>query len=66
MDYIALGHIHSPQLIEAGDIPVVYPGTLEGKRFKKGETGQRNLYVVTLEKGMKTVINKLPWNTKTF
>lgn len=65
MDYIALGHIHSPQMKKAGKIPVVYPGTLEGKRFSASEVGERNLCVVTLEKGKQAKLEKLVWNKRT-
>jgi len=65
MDYIALGHIHSPQEFKAGNIPVVYPGTLEGKRLSPSETGKRYLHIVTLEKGKHHSIEKLVWNNKT-
>ena len=36
MDYIALGHLHKFQKLEAGKVPVVYPGTLESRRFSPG------------------------------
>lgn len=65
MDYIALGHIHSPQMKKAGKIPVVYPGTLEGKRFSASETGERTLCVVTLEKGKQAKFEKPIWNKRT-
>ena len=64
MDYIALGHIHSHQKHTAGSIPVVYPGTLEGKRFVSGEFGERKLVVVTLEKGKQAKFDYIPWNEK--
>jgi DNA repair protein SbcD/Mre11 len=64
MDYIALGHIHSQQAHQVNSIPVVYPGTLEGKRFVAGEEGQRNLVVVELEKGRQAKIELLPWNQR--
>lgn len=65
MDYIALGHIHAPQVQHAGRIPVVYPGTLEGKRFRPGEEGPRNLVVVSLREDGPPDIARLPWNTRT-
>lgn len=64
MDYIALGHIHAPQVHRAGDVPVVYPGTLEGKRFKPGESGQRELLVVDLEEDNLSY-ERIPWNKRT-
>jgi exonuclease SbcD len=65
MDYIALGHIHSHQQHKAGDIPVVYPGTLEGRRLTAAEVGERTLAVVTLESGRKPKLELLPWNQRT-
>ena len=41
MDYIALGHVHTQQEHYAGSTPVVYPGTLEARRFTPGEVGER-------------------------
>jgi DNA repair protein SbcD/Mre11 len=32
-DYIAIGHIHKHQSLEAGDTPLVYPGSLERINF---------------------------------
>lgn len=64
MDYIALGHIHAPQNHSAGDVPVVYPGTLEGKRFKAGESGQRELLVIHLN-GENVNLKHIPWNQRT-
>lgn len=64
MDYIALGHLHAPQEYKAGKTPVVYPGTLEGKRFTPAEEGNRYLHVVTLAAGKKAKIEKIKWNTQ--
>ncbi len=64
MDYIALGHIHAPQEHAAGPIPVVYPGTLEGKRFTPGEEGTRSLVVVTLDGKARPQIERIPWNQR--
>ena len=64
MDYIALGHIHSPQTLQGDSFAVVYPGTLEGRRFVTGEEGQRNLVVVELEKGRQARIELIPWNQR--
>lgn len=65
MDYIALGHIHTFQEKQAGGIPVVYPGTLESRRFSAGEEGERSLVVVTMERRKATKIDRLKWNSKT-
>jgi len=65
MDYIALGHIHAPQSHQAGQVPVVYPGTLEGKRFKAGECGPRELLVVQIEEDRSVSMERIPWNRRT-
>ena len=64
MDYIALGHLHSFQQIHAGRIPVVYPGSLEGKRFAPSEEGDRYLVAVTLEEGKSPLIETEIWNRR--
>jgi DNA repair protein SbcD/Mre11 len=66
MDYIALGHLHKFQKKEAGIIPVVYPGTLESRRFSPGEEGDRTLVIVTLNHPQKAIISQLKWNKKAF
>lgn len=65
MDYIALGHIHSYQVRRAGDIPVVYPGTLEGLRFSAGELGEKYMVVVELVGGRTPKITPMKWNRRT-
>lgn len=65
MDYIALGHIHAPQEHLAGEVPVVYPGTLEGKRFKAGECGRRELLVVEIDEDHAVHLERIPWNRRT-
>ncbi len=65
MDYIALGHIHTFQEKRVSGISVVYPGTLEGRRFSPGEEGERFLVVVTLEGRKSAKIDRLKWNRKT-
>jgi DNA repair protein SbcD/Mre11 len=64
MDYIALGHLHKFQKLEAGKIPVVYPGTLESRRFSPGEEGDRYLVIVSLDRSQKAIVNQLKWNKK--
>jgi DNA repair protein SbcD/Mre11 len=65
MDYVALGHVHAFQHHIAGQVSVVYPGTLEGRRFTSAEEGERYLVTVTLEKGREPVVEKQRWNTRT-
>jgi len=64
MDYIALGHIHKFQQKEIGRTVVVYPGTLEARRFTPGEEGDRFLVVVTFEKKKTPKVTALKWNKK--
>jgi exonuclease SbcD len=66
MDYIALGHIHKYQQKLVGKTLVVYPGTLESRRFTPGEEGDRYLVVVTLDKKKAPKVEQLKWNSKTF
>jgi exonuclease SbcD len=66
MDYIALGHIHKYQQKSIGKSLIVYPGTLESRRFTPGEEGDRYLVVVTLEKKKAPKLEQLKWNRKTF
>ncbi len=62
MDYIALGHYHNFAEVNEGGVKIVYPGTLEGRRF--GEDGDRWLVVVELtEKRQK--IQKEKFNKRT-
>lgn len=64
MDYIALGHLHKFQKKDAGKTPVVYPGSLESRRFSPGEDGDRYLVVVTLDQPQSAIINQFKWNKK--
>jgi DNA repair protein SbcD/Mre11 len=66
MDYIALGHIHKYQQKTIGKSLVVYPGTLESRRFTPGEEGDRYLVVVTLDKKKTPIVEQLKWNRKIF
>ena len=62
MDYIALGHIHKYQKKSSGNSLVVYPGTLESRRFTPGEEGDRYLIIVTLDKKKTPIVEQLKWN----
>ena len=66
MDYIALGHIHKFQQKTIGKSLVVYPGTLESRRFTPGEEGNRYFIVVTLDRKKVPLLEQLKWNRKTF
>jgi exonuclease SbcD len=47
MHYVALGHYHDFREERVGGVTVVYPGTLEGRKF--GENGPRFLVAVRIE-----------------
>ena len=49
LDYLALGHIHSPGTQQFGSTLCAYPGCLMGRGFD--ECGQKGVYAVALEKG---------------
>jgi len=62
MDYIALGHYHNFQEYKAGETKIVYPGTIEGKKFN--ETGERYLVIVEFSNSTAEV-HKIPFNRRT-
>jgi exonuclease SbcD len=45
-DYWALGHIHRPTVLDAGDSPIIYAGNPQGRDM--GETGERGCRLVTV------------------
>ena len=61
IDYFALGHYHNFMEEKLGQSLVVYPGTLEGRKFN--ETGDRFLVVVEFENN-KVQLQKIPWNKR--
>ncbi|MCD4783947.1 MAG: exonuclease SbcCD subunit D [Candidatus Eremiobacteraeota bacterium] len=63
MDYIALGHYHNFMEKNIGGSLVVYPGTLEGRKFS--ESGERFLVVVEFDHN-NIRIEKIPWNRRIF
>ncbi len=48
LDYLALGHVHSPSRLRMGDTTVVYPGCPEPLDF--GDKGPRGIYIVNAKK----------------
>lgn len=46
--YVALGHYHNFREFKCGDVPAVYPGTLEGLKF--GENGERYLVIAEIDR----------------
>lgn len=47
-DYIAVGHIHKHQVLEAGGVPIVYPGSLERINFGE-EADEKGFVIVEIE-----------------
>ena len=53
LDYLALGHIHTPRSARLGTTLAAYPGCLMGRGFD--ECGKKGVLLGTLEKGAATV-----------
>ena len=49
MDYWALGHIHTPEIVRPANPSVVYAGNIQGRDI--GETGKRGCYLVEVDDG---------------
>ncbi|MCL6620798.1 MAG: DNA repair exonuclease [Syntrophobacterales bacterium] len=49
VDYVALGHVHAPQVLRQEGPCVVYAGTTQGRNLR--ETGPRGCFVVQVEEG---------------
>ncbi len=49
VDYWALGHIHTRQILNERDPAVAYPGNPQGRHFN--ETGPRGVYLVEVDHG---------------
>ncbi len=47
LDYWALGHVHTRQVLQEGRPTVVYPGNSQGRH--PGETGARGVYLVEVD-----------------
>jgi len=61
-DYVALGHIHKNQILNAVP-PVIYPGSIE--RVDWGEAGEEKGFVIAdIHKGVPTVWNMIPLETR--
>jgi DNA repair exonuclease SbcCD nuclease subunit len=54
MDYWALGHIHTPQIMRSNDPAIVYSGNTQARHFN--ETGEKGCYLVTVpEQGLPNI-----------
>lgn len=51
MDYWALGHVHTRQILLQGEVWAVYPGNLQGRSFKPSERGSKGASLVHVESG---------------
>lgn len=49
MDYWALGHVHTRQLLMQGACWAAYPGNLQGRSFKPAEQGAKGALLVHVE-----------------
>jgi len=49
LDYWALGHIHTRQILSEGHPWVVYPGNLQGRGPGPGELGEKGAFVVEVD-----------------
>lgn len=49
MDYWALGHVHTRQILFSGEQWAVYPGNLQGRSFKPSEQGEKGAKLITVE-----------------
>jgi len=48
--YWALGHVHQREVIDAGGVPIVFPGNLQGRHAR--EIGPKGATLVTFEDGV--------------
>lgn len=66
-DYVAMGHIHKPQILDAGPglPPVVYPGSLDRIDFGE-EKDDKGFWVVDLVRGEKPVMDRVTIDVRPF
>lgn len=60
MDYWALGHIHTRQILLRGETWAAYPGNLQGRSFKPSEQGSKGASIVHVEGGRVAEVEHLP------
>ncbi len=58
MDYWALGHVHTAQVLRAQSPAIVYPGNPQGRH--PNETGPRGVYLVSIDDGGVVTIESRP------
>ena len=66
-DYVAMGHIHKPQVLEAGPglPPVVYPGSLDRIDFGE-EKDEKGFWVVDLVRGRRPEMERVAVDVRPF
>jgi DNA repair exonuclease SbcCD nuclease subunit len=63
-DYLALGHVHEPQVLSDKTTVVAYSGCLQGRNFD--ESGPRGCQLVTFENGHVTKVEHEPLDVVRF
>lgn len=58
LDYWALGHIHTREIVRAAGPAMVYPGNIQGRDI--GETGSRGCYIVDVDVAGSTKLEFAP------
>ncbi len=61
IDYWALGHVHTRQVLREGNPTVVYPGNSQGRH--PNETGARGVYLVEIESNGNVKLDFRPTDT---
>ena len=66
-DYVAMGHIHKPQVLEAGPglPPVVYPGSLDRIDFGE-ERDDKGFWIVDLVRGERPAMERVAIDVRPF
>lgn len=66
-DYVAMGHIHKPQVLDAGPgtPPVVYPGSLDRIDFGE-EKDEKGFWLVDLVRGEKPLMERVAIEVRPF
>ena len=55
LDYWALGHVHTRQVLSADNPTVVYPGNPQGRH--PNEKGARGVYLVSVDENRRSILN---------
>jgi len=60
LDYWALGHVHTRQVLLEGETWAVYPGNLQGRSFKPSELGAKGASLVHVRSGRVERVEHVP------